>query len=91
MDFSMTETIIKVDETSSITKLIASDGMVLTNDEAYSKEIYLGVHDRAENWHEITEAEYEEILAMQNADLDFDIAMLRQKASVYDILTGETE
>lgn len=36
-----------------ITKLTASDGMVLTNGEVYSTEIYLGKFDKAENWHEI--------------------------------------
>ena len=51
----MTETTIK------ITKLSASDGHVLTNGEVYGKEIYLGKNDRVENWHEITDAEYEEI------------------------------
>lgn len=39
----------------------ADDGKVLTNGEAYSSvggEIYLGVNDSVENWHEITEEEY---------------------------------
>lgn len=43
-------------------KLTASDRMVLTNGKAYGKEIYLGVNDKAENWHEITDEEYAEIL-----------------------------
>ena len=64
----MTETIITVNETVSITKLTASDGMVLTNDSAYGKEIYLGVNDSPNNWHEITDAEYAEILADQEID-----------------------
>lgn len=51
----MTETEIK------IKKLTASDGMVLTNGEAYGKEIYLGKYDSVENWHEITEAEAEKM------------------------------
>ena len=46
-------------------KLTADEGKVLTNGEAYGKEIYLGIYDSAENWHEITDAEYEEILAAQ--------------------------
>ena len=46
-------------------KITASEGMVLTNGDAYSKEIYLGKNDKAENWHEITDAEYEEILKEQ--------------------------
>ena len=51
-------------------KLIASEGYVLTNGEAYGKEIYLGIYDSPENWHEITDAEYEEIMAAQEADHD---------------------
>lgn len=50
-----------------ITKLTASEGHVLTNGEVYGKEIYLGVNDSANNWHEITDAEYEVILAEQEA------------------------
>ena len=47
--------------TIELTKLTASDDMILTNGEAFGKEIYLGVNDSAENWHEITEEEYNEI------------------------------
>ena len=47
-------------------KLTASEGYVLTNGEAYGTEIYLGIHDSADNWHEITEAEYEEIIEEEN-------------------------
>ena len=32
-------------------------GMVLTNGETYSRLVYLGVNDSAENWHEIPESE----------------------------------
>jgi hypothetical protein len=46
-------------------KISAGIGKVLTNGEIYSKEIYLGVTDKAENWREITEEEYAEILAKQ--------------------------
>jgi hypothetical protein len=42
-------------------KLTATDGMVLTNGEAYGRVVYLSANDSAENWHEITEAEYEEL------------------------------
>ena len=44
-------------------KLTASEGHTLTNGEAYGKEIYLGVNDKAENWHEITDEEYAVIVA----------------------------
>ena len=59
MDFGMIETNI------TLRKLTADEGMVLTNGEAYGKEIYLGIYDSAENWHEITDAEYEAIMAAQ--------------------------
>lgn len=53
----MTET------TITLRKLTASDGYVLTNGDVYGKEVYLGIYDSAENWHEITDAEYDEIQA----------------------------
>jgi hypothetical protein len=49
-------------QTIELKKLTASDGYVLTNGEAYGKEIYLGVNDSPDNWREITNEEYEEIL-----------------------------
>lgn len=84
----MTKTVIKVDNQTFITQLIASEGMVLTNDEAYGKEIYLGVHDLPENWHEITNAEYEDLLVMQTPDPNMDLMTLQQKAAAYDVLMG---
>lgn len=42
--------------------ITASEGMILTNGEAYGKSITLGSNDSQENWHEITEKEYESIL-----------------------------
>lgn len=52
-------------KTFEMRELKASEGMVLTNGEAYSSvggSVYLGINDSVENWHEITEAEYNEIL-----------------------------
>lgn len=46
-------------------KLIASDGMILTDGEAYGKIVYLGVNDKPENWYEITEEEYNERVASE--------------------------
>ena len=43
-------------------KLTARSGYVYTNGEAYGKEIYLGLNDKPENWHEITEEEYQIIM-----------------------------
>lgn len=56
--------------TIEIRKITASDGYVLTNGEAYGKEIYLGCNDAPENWHEITEAEYEEIMKKEAEELN---------------------
>ena len=51
-----------------LTKLTASKGMVLTNGEAYGKEIYLGCNDSPENWREITEEEYNRIISEQDTE-----------------------
>ena len=48
-------------ETVKIIKLTASEGMTLTNGEAFGKTIYLGNNDKPENWYEITDAEAEEL------------------------------
>ena len=57
MDDSVTTTTIE------LIKLTASEGMTLTNGDAFGKEIYLGCNDKAENWTEITDAEAEEKMA----------------------------
>lgn len=57
-------------DTVIINKITADDGMWLTNDQGvYSKEIYLGKNDKPENWHEITEEEYQEILKEHEAQI----------------------
>jgi hypothetical protein len=53
VDFSV------IQSTIELVKLTAAEGMTLTNGEAFGKEIYLGKNDKAENWHEITDAEAE--------------------------------
>lgn len=55
--------------TIELTKVTATEGMMLTNGETYSKEIYLGCNDSIENWHEITDAEYEEIVKAEEEKL----------------------
>ena len=57
-------------ETIELKKMMASDGMVLTNGEAYGKEVYLGKNDSAENWHEITDEEYKKILEEQEKEIN---------------------
>ena len=59
--------------TIELRKLTASDGMVLTNGEAFGKEIYLGVNDSEANWREITDAEYKKIVAEQEAEIGVEI------------------
>lgn len=41
--------------------LTADSGKVLTNGETFGKTVRLGKFGKTENWHEITEAEYEKI------------------------------
>ena len=57
-----------IETTITLRKLTASEGCVLTNGETYGPEIYLAVNDSAENWHEITDAEYAKFLAEQEAE-----------------------
>ena len=62
-----------IETTIEIKKLIASDGMTLTNGEAFSKEVYLGKNDSVDNWHEITDAEAERIQAEMLPKLEEDV------------------
>ena len=50
--------------------ITASEGMVLTNGENYATVVRLGDWDSVENWHEITYAEYENILQAQMENMD---------------------
>ena len=54
-----------IQETIELRKLTATEGMTLYNGEAFGKEVYLGKHDRPENWQEITDEEAESILQEQ--------------------------
>lgn len=48
-------------------KITADKGMILTNGKGYTKCLYLGVNDSVDNWHEITEEEYNKIMAEKKA------------------------
>ena len=51
--------------TIEIKKITASAGYVLTNGETYSSpggEVYLGKNDSVDNWYEITEKEYNDMI-----------------------------
>lgn len=54
----------------TMTKLTASDGMMLTNGESYGKTVYLGKGDSLENWREITDTEYEDIMEKTNDETE---------------------
>lgn len=60
-------------KTIELKEIKAEEGKVLTNGEAYSSvggSVYLGVNDKVENWHEITEEEYNEIVAESEGETD---------------------
>ena len=59
--------------TEKVTVLKAEEGKTLTNGEAFGKVVYLGKNDSADNWHEITDEEAEE---MQTAELETEYKML---------------
>ena len=50
-------------EQITITKLVASDGMILTNGTTYGRVIFLANGENPILYYEITEARYNEIMA----------------------------
>ena len=57
-------------ETINTTILIADEGKVLKDGEIYGRTIYLAKNRSPEEFHEITEAEYEEIQKQNEAEAD---------------------
>ena len=52
-----------IEKTITLREIAPSKGYVLTNGREYADyPIYLSVNDSAENWYEITDAEYAEIM-----------------------------
>ena len=49
-------------------KLIASDGMILTDGTDYARITYLAEGTDISKWYEITEAEYERIIAEKESE-----------------------
>ena len=50
--------------------LIAKEGYIYTNGKTFGYTVYLGINDSADNWYEITEEEYKEILKAEDMALD---------------------
>ena len=42
-----------------LVKLIADEGMTITNGTSFGKEVYLGCNDSVDGWYEITDSEAE--------------------------------
>lgn len=58
-------------KTVELNILTADNGMVLTDGETYSSvggQVYLGCNDNPDNWHEITEEEYNAIMEKQETE-----------------------
>ena len=51
-------------------KIEADEGKILTDGEVYGRTIYLAKNRSPEEFHEITEAEYEEIQKQNEAEAD---------------------
>ena len=52
------------------TKLVASEGKILTNGEIYGRIVYLGQDLCSLDFYEITEEEYELLMEQENQALD---------------------
>ena len=57
-------------QTVSATVICADEGKILTDGKVYGRTIYLAKNRSPEEFHEITEAEYEEIQSKLEAEMD---------------------
>ena len=55
-------------EEITINKIIADEGMILTDGKTYGKVIFLGADRKAEEFHEITQEEYDEIKKVETEE-----------------------
>ena len=70
---------------NGITVLTADNGMKLTNGSSFGSVVYLGVHDSEDNWHEITEAEAEKLMAEEDEEAtaeDYETALAEMGVKV---------
>lgn len=58
----------KKETENGITVLTAENGMKLTNGSSFGSVVCLGVNDSEDNWHEITEAEAEKLMAEEDEE-----------------------
>ena len=49
--------------------IYADEGKILTNGEAYGRIVHLAIGANTDDWYEITEEEYSEILAKEEENL----------------------
>ena len=49
-------------------KLVATEGMIYTNGESFGRTVFLGTGDSPDNWHEITESEYQAIMEYESEE-----------------------
>lgn len=57
---------------NGITVLTADNGMKLTNGSSFGSVVCLGVYDSPDNWYEITEAEAEQLMAVEDEEATSD-------------------
>ena len=57
----------------TVNKLIADEGKILTDGTIYGRVIFLGKDKVADEFYEITQAEYEEILKQQEAEIEAEL------------------